>query len=226
MDTQLPPRLATWLLQKLAPEYCAESFAGDLLEAFRAGKGNAWYWRQVLIAIALNGWHFLNTAALTFVAAIAAGWAVYWLGGFPMYYARMLASRLSRNVSWWLGVDPFAYHVAGILTNAIVWIALAILFTAQGYVIGRLHHRFRKTALLVFFYLFTVAPAWWDISHRLMNAVRYPSGAWLESAVMPLFMMALKATCLSIGGLWLAQIELRRGRTIRTSTAHRSSRLT
>jgi hypothetical protein len=211
MDTRHPPRLATWLLQKLAPEYSAESFAGDLLEEFRAGKGNAWYWRQVLTAIAINSWRFLNTAVLTFFAAIAAGGAVYWLSGFPMHYVRVFASRVYREVSWWLGVDPFAYHVAGILTTTIIWTAIAILFTAQGYVIGRLHRRFRKTVLLAFFCIFTLAPAWWNISHRLINAVRYPSGGWLESAVMPLFMIALKLACLAVGGLWLAQLETWQG---------------
>ena len=77
MNAQLPPRLATWLLQRLAPGYCAESFAGDLLEEFRAGEGSAWYWRQVLTAVAINGWRFVNTVVLTFFAALAAGWAVY-----------------------------------------------------------------------------------------------------------------------------------------------------
>jgi hypothetical protein len=224
-----PPRLATWLLQKLAPEYCAESFAGDLLEEFYAGKGNAWYWRQVLTAILLNGWRFLNTTALTFFAALAAAWAVYWLGGFPMHYVQIFASHVSRKVSWWLGVDPFAYRVAGGLTIAIIWGAIAILFVAQGYVMGRVHRRFHKTALLLFFCLFTVAPAWWNISHRLVNAVRYPSGAWLESAVAPLLMITLKLVCLAIGGLWLARRESADqstadpGATTRCSPALRSS---
>ena len=206
MDTRSPPRLATWLLQKLARSYCAESFAGDLLEEFRAGKGDAWYWRQVLTAVLLNGWRFLNTAGLTFFAALAAGWAVYWLGGFPMYYVRMFSPHVFRKVSWWLGLDTFAYHFAGILMNAMIWAAIAVLFTAQGYVIGSVHHRFRKTGLLVFFYVFTFAPHWSDIGPRLANAVRYPNGAWLESAVMPTLMMAMKLACLAIGGLWLARL--------------------
>jgi hypothetical protein len=206
MNTQLPPRFATWLLQRLAPGYCAESFAGDLLEEFRAGKGSAWYWRQVLTAIVINGWRFVNTVVLTFFAAIAAGWAVYWCGHYPLSYVRKLASHVFRKVSWWLGLDSFAYHVAGILTTAMIWTTIAILFVAQGYVIGRLHGRFRRTALLVFFGFFTLAPAWWDVSHRLTNAVRYPFGGWLESAVTPLCMMAMKLACLAIGGLWLARL--------------------
>jgi hypothetical protein len=206
MDAPFPPRLATWLLQKLAPEYRAESFAGDLLEEFRAGKGNAWYWRQVLTAVLLNGWRFWNTAGLTFFAALAAGWAVYWLGGFPMYYVRKFSVHVHHDVSWWLGLDTFAYRVAGLLMISMTWAAVALLFTAQGYVIGSVHARFRKAALLVFFYVFTFAPHWPDVGHRLANAVRYPSGAWLESAVPGLLVMALKLACLAIGGLWLARL--------------------
>ena len=206
MNTRLPPPLATWLLQKLAPGYCAESFAGDLLEEFRAGKGNAWYWRQVLTAVLLNGWGFVSTAGLTFFAALAAGWAVYWLGGFPMYFVREFSVHVHRDVSWWLGLDPLAYRVAGLLMMAMVWAAVALLFAAQGYIIGSVHRRFRKTALLLFFYVFTLAPHWPDIGHRLANAVRYPNGAWLESAVPGLLMLALKLACLAAGGLWLARL--------------------
>lgn len=206
MDTGLPPRLATWLLQKLAPEYRAESFAGDLLEEFRAGRGNGWYWRQVLTAVLLNGWRFVTTAGLTFLVALAAGRAVYWLGGFPMYYVRQLSAQVHRDVSWWLGLDPFAYRVAGLAMVSMVWATVAILFAAQGYVMASVHRRFRKTVLLVFFYFSTLAPHWPDLSHRLANAMRYPNGAWLESAVPGLLMMALKLACLAIGGLWLARL--------------------
>src|SRR5262245_20583346 len=129
MNTQPPPpRLATWLLNKLAPDYCAESFAGDLLEELRAGRTHGWYWRQVSIAILLNAWRFLNTTALTFFAAIAAGWAVYSLGGFGLYYVRIFAAHAHRQVSWWLGVDQSAYQVARIVMIAITWSAIAILF--------------------------------------------------------------------------------------------------
>jgi signal peptidase I len=45
-----PPRLATWLLQHAVSPYHRESLIGDLLETYRAGRTDAWYWRQVLLA--------------------------------------------------------------------------------------------------------------------------------------------------------------------------------
>jgi hypothetical protein len=48
-----PPRLAALLLERLAPGN--EALLGDLDEEFSRGRTRAWYWRQVLSAIALQG---------------------------------------------------------------------------------------------------------------------------------------------------------------------------
>jgi signal peptidase I len=52
MTVRAPPRLATWLLQRCAGGYRCESLAGDLIEQYHAGRSSAWYWRQVLLALA------------------------------------------------------------------------------------------------------------------------------------------------------------------------------
>jgi len=39
-----PPRLATALLRRFGPHN--EALAGDLREAYLAGKSTLWYWRQ------------------------------------------------------------------------------------------------------------------------------------------------------------------------------------
>lgn len=49
-----PPRIATWLLEHWTPGARNDALAGDLLEEFRSGRTGAWYWRQVLTAIALG----------------------------------------------------------------------------------------------------------------------------------------------------------------------------
>jgi hypothetical protein len=48
-----PPRLASLLLARLAPNN--EALHGDLEEEFARGRTSAWYWRQVMGAIALQG---------------------------------------------------------------------------------------------------------------------------------------------------------------------------
>jgi hypothetical protein len=48
-----PPKLATWLLQRLGAGRHSESLAGDLIEEYAQGQSRLWYWRQVALAIAL-----------------------------------------------------------------------------------------------------------------------------------------------------------------------------
>jgi preprotein translocase subunit SecY len=47
-----PPALATWLLKHAAGGN--DALVGDLLEEHRRRRSDAWYWRQVLAAVALN----------------------------------------------------------------------------------------------------------------------------------------------------------------------------
>jgi hypothetical protein len=48
-----PPKLATWLLQRLGAGRHSESLAGDLIEQYAEGRGRLWYWRQVAVALVL-----------------------------------------------------------------------------------------------------------------------------------------------------------------------------
>jgi hypothetical protein len=48
-----PPKVATWLLQRLGAGRHSESLAGDLIEQYAEGRGRLWYWQQVALAILL-----------------------------------------------------------------------------------------------------------------------------------------------------------------------------
>lgn len=54
MKSADPPKLASWLLEHAGSRYRREALAGDLVEQYRAGRSDAWYWRQVLWAIAAS----------------------------------------------------------------------------------------------------------------------------------------------------------------------------
>lgn len=47
-------RLATWILEHVAPGGGTRSIAGDLLEELHAGRSPLWYWRQVVTAMATS----------------------------------------------------------------------------------------------------------------------------------------------------------------------------
>ena len=70
MTSTAPPRVATWMLLHLLPRDHDEALAGDLLESFRAGRSGAWYWRQVMVAIATQWLRSLvnHSSALIFAA--------------------------------------------------------------------------------------------------------------------------------------------------------------
>lgn len=51
MSAAPPPRLASWLLRRLADGPTRESLIGDIDEQFARGRTSSWYWRQALSAI-------------------------------------------------------------------------------------------------------------------------------------------------------------------------------
>jgi len=54
MRASRPPRLADWLLFRLASGSKRHSLVGDLHEQYERGRSSLWYWRQAAEAIILN----------------------------------------------------------------------------------------------------------------------------------------------------------------------------
>lgn len=54
MTNTVPPRIATWLLERFGPGYRNESLVGDILEEYQQGRTRGWYWRQTLVAICIG----------------------------------------------------------------------------------------------------------------------------------------------------------------------------
>jgi len=49
-----PPRSAIWLLRHACPGSHNPALTGDLVEEFHEGRSRGWFWKQVLIAIAVG----------------------------------------------------------------------------------------------------------------------------------------------------------------------------
>lgn len=81
MNRLEPPSLATWMLEHLTPAGRDEALAGDLLEVYRTGRSNGWYWRQVIAACAVAWFRSLRTRLPLLVfallwSALAPAWIV------------------------------------------------------------------------------------------------------------------------------------------------------
>jgi hypothetical protein len=70
MTKRAPPRLATWILAHVAPDYRRESFIGDLIEQYGQGRTARWYWSQVGAVIGVATARLLRAAISVSAAAL------------------------------------------------------------------------------------------------------------------------------------------------------------
>jgi carboxymethylenebutenolidase len=60
MNRRPPPIFATWLLQHVGNQYQRDALIGDLIEEYHSGRSQAWYWRQVGLALLANSYEALR----------------------------------------------------------------------------------------------------------------------------------------------------------------------
>jgi hypothetical protein len=61
MSKREPPAIATWLIERFGPAQYHESLTGDLIEQYRRGRSESWYWRQIVFAVILARLHFIRS---------------------------------------------------------------------------------------------------------------------------------------------------------------------
>ena len=77
MKTLEPPRLSTWLLERLAPRHKRESLVGDLREQYHDGRSVWWFRRQVLTTIVAGVAADIRAHKLLAVRAFVIGCAAF-----------------------------------------------------------------------------------------------------------------------------------------------------
>jgi hypothetical protein len=131
-----PPQLADWLLHRLASGPKRQSLIGDLHEQHRRGRSTAWYWRQVLHAIAASAlWDIrqhpafaVRTVALTYL------FMVPWIFFTGFIYG---------STKWWM-VDhvikgSVAFHDLWVLYQAPLLTAWCVGAALIGWVVATAH---------------------------------------------------------------------------------------
>jgi hypothetical protein len=199
MSRSKPPRVASWLLDRLASGPNRESLSGDLVEQWQHGRSATWYWRQVVVAIVMGAtgdvWAHKLLAARTLVIGLGAQAA--------------LSSLLQM---WWVPLDtwfwlntPWKSEVTRELWQfyRLPNVMLACLGSALiGWAVGRLHAR-QRAAMLIFLVMSDeLCNVWW-CWEKLELLPRGPWPLW-HLAILFHLMLAFVGypLCVLVGGLW------------------------
>jgi hypothetical protein len=143
VSTRQLPRLAVALLERWLPDN--EPLAGDLLEASRE-RSRAWFWRQLLFAIASRALLLARTNPRPMAETTLLSLAMLALLGFHAVVAASLINHLLvLNDTAWVGVTG-RYHDWQMPATALSFGAAVLL----GREIGRFHRQHRIAAVLAF----------------------------------------------------------------------------
>lgn len=118
-----PPPLARWMLEHCAAANCPDALAGDLLEEFRSGRSDSWYWRQTLNACAITWLH--NLQARWSLVVVAFLWST--LGPALTDIVYRLDSESGASGAMWRMDGPFAEF-----SSFWIWLVLNISFVWAG----------------------------------------------------------------------------------------------
>jgi hypothetical protein len=201
VTSRLPPRPATWLLERLGTNSKIEPLLGDLAEQFAGGRSCSWYWRQALGAVGLDLLRTLRTHAGSFIAAVLAGCVLTSVWEFGISYAfHPLYTTLPR-VARHPWTAEALLRVAGLQMNGAVNCGLT--FTTV-WLVTRVHQAHQRAVLLAFVVALT--------STRIPGIARIVIDAATHSRMtiqlIPVFVpTALEAVFTLVAGLWMIRTK-------------------
>jgi hypothetical protein len=192
MSQVKPPRIATWLLNRIVSGNNRESLIGDLIEQYQRRRSRAWYWRQVVMAIVMDTAKQVRDHRLLSVRANVVGFGVLVI--------------LQTGVQSGLRNHPFhgAVWIGGHMVEGAQWMALVVWYiwlpmagAFDGWIVGRLHHAQRSAMVRVFAGCFIT----WQVLQLCiwMATVDLSNGFSLRLYVFSSFILFVT---ILVGGLW------------------------
>jgi hypothetical protein len=200
MRTTSPPRMATWLLTRLAADERRDSLIGDLMEQYTNGHSAWWYWRQTLFAIVLRAGRDICVHKRQAIHAVLIGFACMWIFG--------ALARVGLQILWlfatggvylsghWMRLDygwirhPLYLH----------FLLLSLGSAASGWTVGRLHRDIRAPMVLA--YLISVV-----LTEAVQLELQVRLIGWTIRPLVPYPLMVLPffftvPISILLGGLW------------------------
>jgi hypothetical protein len=139
MTAVSPPTVATWLLKRLGRRERIESLMGDLWEEHQRRRSAAWYWRQVVTAMAVGACQDIRDHKVLAVRAILTASGFWFLEtlllGFVMRH-------FWNEFAWTMTLPLVAREPAFIVINRIVPAA------GMGWIVGWLHRQHQAAMVL------------------------------------------------------------------------------
>jgi hypothetical protein len=208
MTAQHPPRVATWLAQRLLPGSRRESLLGDLIEQYRQGRSGIWYWRQVLAAILIGNLHELAAHKVLALRAVTIGWTLYFLFSFPVTWAGSIAEN-------WLGqhvivCDPDSFSCQFWLNQLSAELLIYVAAAVSGGIVARLHHKHWVAMLSVYaasVLLFECGMVGWMASQG-----GPPVPVSRTVLIVANLTVVVRPLCILLGGMWTARSDFGQGR--------------
>lgn len=140
-----PPSLVTWLLRNFGTSRMNDCLIGDLMEEYQHRGSVAWYWKQVLIAVAIAFYSEIRAHKLLAVRAILVGCVIaelaYSMLELPLFNVLKRFAFGSGLVTgtWW--AHGYIYP----------WTVIACLSAAGvGWVVARLHRRHERAMVFAY----------------------------------------------------------------------------
>jgi hypothetical protein len=167
MNVKQPPRLGSFLLERLAPQN--EALTGDLAEEYRAGRSTIWYWRQVVLAVAFHSIADLRRHPVIVLRGILLGITFIWVGGHYWVYLRRYDEWLfTTGLVRWFYINGYD------LRGWAGWLAIAIMGGISGWIVGRSSGRDSGFAVVLAYALVLETlgiPLFWRLPANLFDSI-------------------------------------------------------
>jgi hypothetical protein len=203
MRDQQPPRVATWLAQRLVFGPRRESLLGDLIEQYRQGRSRSWYWRQVLAAIVVGNVHDVAAHKMLALRALTIGLTLYYLFSFPVTWAAGIAENwVSQQV---IVCDPTSFWCQFWRNQFSVELLIYVAGAVSGGIVARLHRKHWVAMLSLYaasVLLFEGGMVGWMMSQSVAP-LPMSSGALILANLT----VVMRPLSVLVGGMWAVRSD-------------------